>query len=165
AVLQAAADELRGEGGFARAGSTDDHGRAVLVDAAVQKRVESVDSTPNLTHTISSWREPDKRADLRIRHEIECSREFGLTPADELVDHLLVDPVAEDSVQSFDDLSVAAQREGRAAVDRVVLPEWIVFVVEVRGGAALGARGREVLELLFEPPTERPPRRRTHEPV
>src|SRR5437899_883025 len=97
AVLQAAADELRGEGGLARAGATDHAGPAVLVDAAVQKRVESVDSTPNLTHTISSWREPDKRADLRIRHEIECSREFGLEPADELVDHLLVDPVAEDS--------------------------------------------------------------------
>src|SRR5207245_9993451 len=54
AVLHAAADELRGEGGLARAGATGHDGRAVLVDAAVQKRVESVDSTPNLTHTISS---------------------------------------------------------------------------------------------------------------
>src|SRR6266849_1071812 len=163
AVLQAAADELRGQGGLARAGATDHDGRAVLVDAAVQKRVESVDSTPNLTHAISSRREPDKRADLRIRHEIECSREFRLESANELVDHLLVDPVPEDSVHSVDDLPVAEQREGRDDVDRVVLPEWVVLVVQVHGRESPRSPGGELLEFLFEPPTERTPRGPEHD--
>src|SRR5256885_432211 len=54
AVLQAAADELCGEGRLARTGSADHDGRAVLVDTAVQQRVESVDSATNLSHVISS---------------------------------------------------------------------------------------------------------------
>src|SRR6266705_1876896 len=54
AVLQAAADELCGEGRLACTGSPYDDGRAVLVDTAVQQRVESVDSAPNLAHAISS---------------------------------------------------------------------------------------------------------------
>jgi len=54
AVLEPPADELGCEGRLARAGPADHNGRAVLIHAAIQKRVEAVDPAPNLAHTISS---------------------------------------------------------------------------------------------------------------
>src|SRR5438552_2866685 len=111
AVLQAAADELRGERRLAGAGSADHHGRAVLVHPSVQEGVESVDSASNLTHAISSRREPDKRADLRIRHEIESLRRARWETTDEVLDHLSVDPEAEDSIEPIHELAVAKQSE------------------------------------------------------
>src|SRR2546425_1977645 len=91
------------------------------------------------------------------------SGEDRLEPSDEIVDHLPADPVAQDAVQAIHDLAVVKQGERRDDIDRVVVPERVVLVVEVHGGEAPGVRGGEPLELLFEPPAERAPRGPKHD--
>src|SRR5438309_2170152 len=91
------------------------------------------------------------------------SGEDRLEPSDEIVDHLLADPVAQDAVQAIHDLAVVKQGERRDDIDRVVVPERVVLVVEVHGGEAPRVRGGEPLELLFEPPAERAPRGPKHD--
>src|SRR5206468_10442466 len=118
AVLQAASDELCGQRRLAGAGSADYHGRAVLVHPSVQEWVESIDSTPNLTHAISSRREPDKRADLRIRHAIESLTRARWETTDEALDHLSTDPEARDSRQPLHALAAAERRDGCDDLDR-----------------------------------------------
>src|SRR5207245_9623043 len=76
------------------------------------------------------------------------SGEDRLEPSDEIVDHLPADPVAQDAVQAIHDLAVVKQGERRDDIDRVVVPERVVLVVEVHGGEAPRVRGGEPLELL-----------------
>src|SRR5256885_807648 len=164
ALLQPATDELGRERSPACTGPTDHHGRAVLVHAPVEKRVESVDSAANFSHAISSGRELLKRADLRIRCETERrSGERRFDPAHEFLDHVVVDPIPEDPIEAVGDLAFPEEGERGHDLDRVLLPERVLLIVEIHGRKTPGARSRQLLEFRVESATEGTPRGPEHD--